>query len=103
MQLNFEIEEKDAKIKELEENLRNSQKKLNHTNSDGIKKILTNNSRYNSAPLKSPIDVKLREKINVKEFIPVENQNTYSLLANNVVKKDNTSNFDNSSVSSLSN
>ena len=119
MQLNSEIEEKDSKINELLDSINVMQKKLKH-NESGIKransKSITNNStnnnfsRYNSAPLKSPIG---NEKtMNIKEFMPNDIKKSYSIKANNYDtntshfenKKSifNNDNFLNSSVSSLS-
>ena len=96
MQLNSEIEEKDNKIAELENDLKNLQKKFKN-NDRGLKlsnsTLASNNSRYNSAPLKSPID----NKLNVKEFMPVDEQQSYgkiyNLKANNHAI--NTSNLEN--------
>jgi hypothetical protein len=102
MQLNSEIEEKDNKIVELENDFKNLQKKFKN-NDRGLKlsnsTLASTNSRYNSAPLKSPIDHRLNEIFNVKEFIPSDfqkpNDKIYALKANNHV---NTSNFENKKI-----
>ena len=74
-----------------------SLKKKLKINDNGLKRsnsiLISNNSRYNSAPLKTPID----NKLNVKEFMPVDEQQSYgkiyNLKANNHAI--NTSNLEN--------
>jgi hypothetical protein len=114
VQLNGELEEKDIKIKELEENFKNLQ-----LEKDNTKTKITNNNRYNSAPSKSPVDkfYNSNTKINVKEFIPVDDvqsdkNNSYAIGANNTshdiskqsfFSSKNKNNLLNSSISSFSN